>query len=112
MRYTTFIPDDGIRGRLFAELISIESMDAINDLIELGFIQNPEMDKIALYPLVQEIIISDLNPDSENCRPLLDNIHRICLQHGVDIPYYSALFAITENVPSYLALSENAATAE
>lgn len=98
MRYATFIPAAGIRGRLFAKLISLESMDAINDLTELGFIQNPEMDKIVLYPLVQEIIISDLIPNTENCRPLLDNIHRICLQHGKDIPYYSALFAITENV--------------
>ena len=98
MRYATFIPAAGIRGRLFAKLISLESMDAINDLTELGFIQNPEMDKIVLYPLVQEIILSDLDPDNENCRPLLDNIHRICLQHGKDIPYYSTLFAITENV--------------
>ncbi len=98
MRYATFIPADGIRARLFAKLINLESMDTINDLTELGFIQNPEMDKIALYPLVQEIIISDLVPDTENCRPLLDNIHRTCLQHGKDIPYYSALFAITENI--------------
>ena len=98
MRYATFIPNDGIRARLFARLISLETMDTINDLIELGFIQNPEMDKITLHPLVQEIIISDLTPDTENCRHLLDNIHRICLHHGVDIPYYSALFAIVENI--------------
>lgn len=98
MRYATFIPANGIRGRLFAKLISLESMDTINDLTELGFIQNPEMDKITLYPLVRETIISDLIPNTENCRPLLDNIHRICLQHGVDISYYSALFAITENI--------------
>ena len=101
-----------ISGFRYLAVFDNHDVISINDLIELGFIQNPEMDKIALHPLVQEIIISDMNPDSENCRPLLDNIHRICLQHGVDIPYYSALFAITENVPSYLALSENAATAE
>lgn len=98
MRYATFIPANGIRGRLFAKLISLESMDTINDLTELGFIQNPEMDKIVLYPLVQEIILSDLCPDTENCRPLLDNIHCTCLQHGIDIPYYPALLAITENI--------------
>ncbi|ADU22789.1 tetratricopeptide repeat protein [Ruminococcus albus] len=98
MRYATFIPANGIRRRLFAKLISLESMDTINDLTEVGFIQNPEMDKIVLYPLVQEIILSDLCPDTENCRPLLDNIHRTCLQHGVDIPYYPALYAITENI--------------
>lgn len=98
MRFAAFIPANGIRGRLFAKLISLETMDTINDLIELGFIQNPEMDKITLHPLVQETVVSDLYLDTENCRPLIDNIHRISLQHGIDIPYYSALFAITENI--------------
>ena len=108
MRYATFIPATGIRGRLFAKLISLKNMDTINDLTELGFISNPEMDKIVLYPLVQEIILSDLCPDTENCRPLLDNIHRTCLQHGVDIPYYSALFAITENIADKIAICDKA----
>ena len=108
MRYATFIPANGIRGRLFAKLISLENMDTINDLTELGFIQNPEMDKIILYPLVQEIILSDLNPDTENCRPLLDNIHRICLQHGKDIPYYYSLFAITENIADKIVICDKA----
>ncbi len=104
LRFATFIPASGIRARLFAKLIDLENMDTINDLTELGFIQNPEMDKITLHPLVQEIIISDLSPDTENCRPLLDNIHRTCLQHGVDIPYFSALFAITENIADKITI--------
>ncbi|MBR1393592.1 MAG: tetratricopeptide repeat protein [Ruminococcus sp.] len=108
MRYATFIPTYGIRARLLAKLISLETMDTINDLIELGFIQNPEMDRIALHPLVQETIISDLCPDTENCRQLLDNIHRTCLQHGVDIPYYSTLFAITENIADKITICDKA----
>ena len=108
MRFATFIPTDGIRARLFANLISFENMDTINELTELGFIQNPEMDTITLHPLVQETIISDLCPDTENCRPLLDNIHRICLQHGIDIPYYSVLFAITENIADKITICDKA----
>ena len=108
MRYATFIPTYGIRARLLAKLISLETMDTINDLIELGFIQNPEMDRIALHPLVQETIISDLCLDTENCRQLLDNIHRTCLQHGVDIPYYSTLFAITENIADKITICDKA----
>ena len=106
MRFATFIPANGIRGRLFAKLISLETMDTINELIEIGFIQNLETDKITLHPLVQEIILSDLCPDTRNCRPLLDNIHRICLQHGVDIPYYSVLFAITENIADKITVCD------
>ena len=104
MRYAAFIPASGIRARLFAKLISLENMDAVNDLTELGFIQNPEMDKITLHPLVQETIVADLRPDTENCRTLLDNIHRICLQHGVDIPYYTTLFGIVENIADKITI--------
>lgn len=106
MRFAAFIPAEGIRARLFAKLIGLESMDAINDLTELGFIQNPEMDLITLHQLVQEIITADLSPDTDNCRTLLDNIHRICLQHGVDISYYTALFEITENVADKITVCD------
>ena len=106
LRYATFIPASGIRARLFAKLIGLENMDTINDLTELGFIQNPEMDKITLHPLVQETIVADLHPDTENCRPLLDNIHRISLQHGVDIPYYTTLFGIVENIADKIVICD------
>ena len=106
MRYAAFIPASGIRARLFAKLIGLENMDTINDLTELGFIQNPEMDKITLHPLVQETIVADLHPDTENCRTLLDNIHRICLQHGVDISYYTTLFGIVENIADKITICD------
>ena len=108
MRSASFIPSAGIRARLFAKLLGLENMDAINDLIELGFIQILETDKITLHPLVQETVISDLCPDTDNCRPLLDNIHRICLQHGVDIPYYPALFCIVENIVGKIMVCDKA----
>ena len=94
LRLATFIPASGIRARLFAKLIGLENMDNINDLTELGFIQNPEMDIITLHP------------DTENCRPLLDNIHRICLQHGVDISYYTTLFGIVENIADKISVCD------
>ena len=106
MRYAAFIPASGIRARLFPKLISLEKMDAVNGLTELGFIQNPEMDKITLHPLVHETIVADLHPDTENCRPLLENIHRICLQHGVDIPYYTTLFGIVENIADKITVCD------
>ena len=106
MRCAAFIPTNGIRARLFAKLIGLENMDTINDLTELGFIQNPEMDKISLHPLVQETIVADLRPDTENCRPLLENIHRICLQHGVDISYYTTLFGIVENIADKIVICD------
>lgn len=106
MRSAAFLPTAGIRARFFAKMLGLDTMDTINDLIEIGFIQNLETDKITLHPLVQEIVISDLAPDTDNCRPLLDSIHRICIQHGVDIPYYPALFGIVENIADKIKASD------
>jgi len=98
MRCMTFIPLEGIRARLFAKRLALSDLNAVNDLIELGFIQNNEADKISLHPLVQEIAVADLKPSYLNCQPFIDSIHHICLRHGEDIPYYKTLFSTIENI--------------
>lgn len=108
LRYAAFIPAGGMRSRLFARLPGLETTDTVNNLIELGLLQNPGMDIITLHPLVQEIIIADFAPDTENCRPLLDNIHRICLHHGIDIPYYEVLFGMVESIADSIILCDKA----
>lgn len=98
MRCMTFIPLDGIRARLFAKWLALPDLNAVNDLIELGFIQNNETDKISLHPLVQEITVADLKPSYLNCQPFINSIHHICLRHGEDVPYYKTLFSVIENI--------------
>lgn len=101
MRCMTFVPQTGIRGRMFAKWLELNTMDEINDLVELGFISNPEADKIALLPMVRDIATTDLCPSVTNCDILLNSVHQICLRHGEDIPYRKTLFETTENIIRY-----------
>lgn len=98
MRCMTFAPIDGIRAKLFARWLGLSDMNAVNDLIELGFIQNNTADKISLHPMVQEIAVADLKPSVTNSREFMDNLHFICLRHGEDVPYYETLFRTIENI--------------
>ncbi|MFA5659357.1 MAG: tetratricopeptide repeat protein [Oscillospiraceae bacterium] len=98
MRCMTFVPIDGVRAKLFARWLGLSDMNAVNDLIELGFIQNNSADKILLHPMVQEITVADLKPSVTKCRVFMDNLHVLCLRHGDDVPYYETLFRTIENI--------------
>lgn len=102
MRCMVFISQTGIRGRMFAKWLGLNAMDDINELTELGFITNPEMDKISLLPMVRDIAIEDLSPSVTSCIILLNSVHQICLRHGEDIPYRKTLFEIVESVIRYV----------
>lgn len=101
MRCMVFVPQTSIRGRMFAKWLELNTMDDINELTELGFIANPEMDKISLLPMVRDIAIEDLSPSVTSCITLLNSIQQICLRHGEDVPYRKTLFEIVESVIHY-----------
>ncbi len=101
MRCMVFVPQTGIRARMFARWLGLNTMDDINELVELGFITNPEMDKISLLPMVGDVAVEDLCPSVTNCAVLLNSIQQICLRHGEDVPYRKTLFAIVESVIRY-----------
>jgi len=96
MRCLSVVPIFGIRGRLFGLWLGLRNMDAVNDLVEMGFIQMCS-GVIALHPMVQEISVIDMKPAVQSCRPLLDNLQAICLRHGYDVTYYKVMFQTVEN---------------
>ena len=100
MRYMVFAPTNGIRGRLLAKWAGLSDMNCINDLVELGFILNNEIDKIALHPIVQEITVADLKPSIANCRNLILSINSLCTLHGAELPFSKTLFSVVENIIS------------
>lgn len=100
MRGMAFVPTDGIRGRLLAKWIGLTDMNCINDLVELGFIQENETDIISLHPIVQEITVADLKPSIANCRNLITSINYLCTLHGADLPFSKTLFNVIENIIS------------
>lgn len=98
MRSMTLIPYEGIKPRMLAKWIGLNNLNAVNDLIEYGFIQENDYRKITFHPLIQEIAIDDTQPSIISCINLIEAVRIQCLYHGLDLPYHALLFKIAENV--------------
>lgn len=101
MRNMTFISLDGIKPRLFAQWLGLSDLNDVNDLIDLGFIQESE-NRIKLHPVFKELVISKLKPSVTNCETLLDSIQKICLAQGEDFPHYKVMFQTVENIIKFI----------
>ena len=108
MRGLALVPLTGIPARQFAGWMGQPIMNGINDLIEMGFIQEKAMRMIALHPMMQEITVTDTKPSVTNCRTLLENLQHICLLHGQDIANYKTLFQTIENAVKLLDRDDEA----
>lgn len=100
MRCMTFAPTLGLKGRLLAKWANLPNMNSINDLVELGFIQESEFENISLHPIVQEITLADLKPSIANCRELISSISSLCTLHGAELPFSKTMFNVIENIIS------------
>ena len=101
MRCMTLIPYEGIKPRLLGKWIGLNNLNAVNELIEYGFIQENDYRKITLHPLIQEITIDDTQPSITSCISLIEAIRIQCLYHGLDLPYHTLLFKIVERRNRY-----------
>ena len=93
-----FMPSSGISARIFSKWLELPTLNDVNDLIETGFVQENIRHSISLYPLIQEIAVSETRPSITTCHTLLDSLQKICLMHGVKISYYKKLFQTVENI--------------
>ena len=108
LRGLALVPLTGIPARQFAEWMGQPNMNGINDLIEMGFIQEKAMRMIALHPMMQEITVTDTKPSVTNCRTMLENLQHLCLLHGQDIANYKTLFQTIENAVKLLVRDDEA----
>lgn len=102
LRGLSLVPLSGIPARQFARWMGQSDMNTINDLIEMGFIQERSLRIIGLHPMMQEITVTDTKPSVTNCHTLLQNLQQICLRHGHDLVNYKILFQIIENAVALL----------
>ncbi len=101
MRCMVFIPCDGIRIKLFAEWAELANTNAVNNLIETGFIRNNQLDLITLHPMLRDISIADLKPDFTACKPFMESIHKICIIIGSDVAFHNMVLITAENIMKY-----------
>ena len=86
LRNLSLLPLSGIFKAYFRKWMCLDNANEINHLIRYGFImEDTENKKIALHPLIQEIVLLETLPSVSNCKTMLDSLHLICLAHGLDV---------------------------
>ena len=78
-------PYDGIRKDFIANLMGLRNMVIIEDLIEVGLIQEYDNGTITLQSLIHTLVKAELKPDSENCSALIESIRAICVNEAFDM---------------------------
>lgn len=108
MRCMVFVPSNGIRIKMFAKWAELANTNAVNELIEAGFIQNDQLDLAVLHPMLRDISIADLQPDFNSCKPFIESVHKICLIIGTDVIFHNTVLITSENIIKYSVKNDTA----
>lgn len=103
LRNLSLLPVAGVLKNSFKNWIKLDSLTNVNHLIKYGFInEDTDNKKISLHPLLQEVIAIETMPTVTTCRTMLDNLHLICLAHGLELRrpenIIASLISITERI--------------
>ena len=86
LRNLCLLTTSGVRKASFKQWLQLESLNAVNHLIQYGFItEDTENKKIGLHPLIQEIAFDETFPTMTSCSKLMNSLHLICLIHGLEV---------------------------
>ena len=86
LRNLCLLPSSGVRKASFKQWLQLENLNAVNHLIQYGFItEDTENKKIGLHPLIQEIAFDETFPTMAACSKLMNSLHLICLVHGLEV---------------------------
>lgn len=86
LRNLCLLPSSGVRKASFKQWLQLENLNAVNHLIQYGFItDDTENKKIGLHPLIQEIAFDKTFPTLSTCSKLMNSLHFICLVHGLEV---------------------------
>lgn len=73
LRYLACVPREGVTVDLFMECCGVENFDDIRRLLDLNWIQlDEETDILSLHMLIREMIWEQLQPNLDNCAPVLE----------------------------------------
>jgi tetratricopeptide (TPR) repeat protein len=107
LRNLTLAPTSGIPARLFGRWMCFYNLNAVNNLVELGFIQSRPGNRIALHPMMREVALSDVPPSIRKCHIMLESIRSTCQLHGQDVPYYPIMFQTVEHTIEFAQKDDN-----
>lgn len=103
LRNLSLLPVSGVIKNSFKNWMKLDNLTDVNHLIKYGFInEDTDNKKISLHPLLQEVIAIETMPAVTACSTLLDNLHLICLAHGLELRrpenVIASLISVTERI--------------
>lgn len=98
---------DEVRIRYFAKLLELNDTNGINELCELGLIENNQADLISLHPMIRDIVLLDLKPTFDNCDPLITNLKSKLQIIGIELSDSATIISAVRNVMKYIGNTES-----
>lgn len=93
---------ENVRIRYLAKLLDLNDANGINELCDLGFIENDQADIISLNPMIRDIAVLDLKPSFTNCGSFFKSIKQKILVIGNELPDSKTVISIIENTIKYV----------
>ena len=98
---------DEIRIRYFAKILELDDTNGINELCELGLIENNQADLISLHPMIRDIVLLDLKPTFDNCDILITNLKSKLQIIGYELPDSAIIISSIRNVMKYIGSTDS-----
>ena len=98
---------DKVRIRHFAKMLELNDTNGINELCELGFIENIHADIITLHPMIRDIVLLDLKPTFDNCDTLITNLKSKLQIIGIELPDSATIISAIGNVMKYIGNTDS-----
>lgn len=98
---------DEVRIRCFAKMLELNDTNGINELCELGFIENTHADLISLHSMIRDIVLLDLKPSFENCGTLITNLKSKLQIIGYELPDSAIIISSIRNVMKYIGSTDS-----
>ena len=88
-------------------MLELTDANGINELCELGFIENIHADIIMLHPMIRDIILLDLKPSFANCDTLITNLKSKLQIIGIELPDSATIISTIGNVMKYIGNTDS-----
>ena len=96
-----------VRIRYFAKMLELNDTNGINELCELGFIENIHADIITLHPMIRDIVLLDLKPTFDNCDVLITNLKFKLQIIGIELSDSATIISAIGNVMKYIGNTDS-----
>lgn len=98
---------DEVRIRYFAKMLEFNDTNGVNELCELGFIENTHADLTTLHPMIRDVVLLDLKPTFDNCNTLVNNLKSKLQIIGIELPDSAIIISSIKNVMKYIGSIDN-----